>query len=331
MEENNAQTTEKTEEPKRKFKKRYVIIPVVIALALGVGAGIGYYLYSVYHIEEPAHKGQESEYIPDMNPALSHYEEIKSADKDYTKLAPYEALNVAYELFQNQEVSASIGVGYTIALFGIRQEIYTSTVHRDGKYMDEEISLGTIDIYDRSYQDGANTTKYWGDTKDYSKDTPTTITNEEYAEQMGKTVSDPLIYIVSEKTESKEDLSGKGLSKITKLENGYGIDIELDKETGVINYQKQMQTISELAGAPTFKYLHLYVVTDLDLNLRYLTTTESYEVVSTKPFRIRSACTGSLTVAYLNENNHDCKWVNPTDPVMDYPKTAEELLQKFNY
>lgn len=315
------------------FKARYVIIPVVATtIVAAIATPIIINVVRANNVVVPEISGDISEYMPPSDDIESRYEQIKNSDKDFTKLKPSEAIYMAYNLFGKEETTASIGVGNTKTrmLFEITQNINTFTVHRDNKFMEESISTGTINIYDRMYQEGNSTTKYWGENKDYSKDKPETVTNQAYEEAMGRKVSDPLVYVVSEKTVINEDKSGKGLSKISKLENGYEIDVELDPIASVVNYQKQMKTISDLDSYPVFHFCHLYVQTDLDLNLHYMTTYESYDAVATKPFKIRSTCTGSLTTVYLTPKIDPCAWVNPTDPLYDYPKNSGDLLKKFN-
>ena len=122
----------------------------------------------------------------------------------------------------------------------------------------------------------------------------------EYADLMGRTVSDPLIYIVSPKTILNGDtLSGDPSSGIYANSHGYTIEIEMKSEDGMMpgiaNYQKQMKTISGLKSYPVFEYCHLTIETDADLNLISMTTHERYQ--ADMGF-IKSKCTGTLTTHY---------------------------------
>jgi len=313
---------------KIRFTSPFIYWPTLVLTSIGLGIGAGFLLHGTFKkpIEEVI--TDRNHYLADMDAIMSHYESIKSSG-DFTQLQPYEAINVAYHKFENFSKTRSIGVGKVNSL-GMKQDINTATVHIDNRYMEESISKGIINIYDRMYEEGSSTTRYWGNKPDYAQDTPDSMSNEDYESLMGRRVSRALIYIVSEKTTSDKDLSGMGLSKITKNEMGYKIEVELNPITGVIDYQKQMQNISSLAAAPAFEYCHLTIQTDNDLNLRFSQADERYYAAPTKPIQMPQVkCTANLVTVFRTELDEEISMIEYHDPVMDYPSSQQALLERY--
>ena len=314
---------------KIRFTSPFIYWPTLVLVSIGLGIGAGFLLHGIFKKPIEVVITDREHYLADMDVIMSHYESVRSSSKDYTELEPYEAVNVAYRLFENTSKTRSVGVGKVNSL-GMKQDIFTTTVHIDNRYMEESISKGIINIYDRMYEEGDTTTRYWGNKSDYTQDSPSTLSNEAYEQLMGRRVSRSLIYIVSSKTMSNNDLSGLGLSKIAKNDKGYKVDVELNPITGVIDYQKQMQNISELAAAPSFEYCHLSIQTDNELNLLYSQADERYHAAPTKPIQMPPVkCTANLVTVFRTESDEEISMIEYSDPVIDYPSSQQALLERY--
>ena len=315
---------------KIRFTSPFIYWPTLVLASIGLGIGAGFLLHGIFKKPIEVVITDRAHYLPDMDAIMTHYESVKSSSNDFTELEPCEAINVAYKLFENLSKTRSIGVGKVNSL-GMKQDIFTATVHIDHRYMEESISKGIINIYDRMYEEGDTTTRYWGNKSDYTQDTPSTLSNAEYEQLMGRRVSRSLIYIVSSKTMSNKDLSGLGLSKITKNDKGYKVEVELNPITGVIDYQKQMQNISELAAAPSFDYCHLSIQTDHDLNLLYSQADERYYAAPTKPIQMPPVkCTANLVTVFRTDADEEINMIEYDDPVMHYPSSQQALLERYH-
>lgn len=296
---NTTKSKTKTKLTKRKGF-RYSMLGA-FAVVLGVGAGFA----GACAFKEPLvqHVANGDSYQVGDAYLLEALALYNGAKEDGTPLqevlTPDQAVNLAYSFYSEAKQGKAIGVGISDA--GIaKQTIQSCSIKSDGKYFEESNSLGIVNIYNRMYEEGDNTKTYWGSSSDYASHPEETMSNEEYADLMGRTVSDPLIYIVSPKTILNGDtLSGDPSTGIYAKGNGYTIEIEMKSEDGMMpgiaNYQKQMKTISGLKSYPVFEYCHLTIETDADLNLISMTTHERYQ--ADMGF-IKSKCTGTLTTHY---------------------------------
>ena len=271
------------------------------AVILGVGAGFaGACAFKQPLVQHVANGDNYQVSAAYLKTALAKYNGAKEEGTSLKDaLTPDEAVNLAYSFYEEAEYGKAIGVGLSDA--GIaKQTIQSCSIKNGAEYFEESNSLGIVNIYNRMYEEGDSTKTYWGSDNNYAAHPEETMTNEDYAELMGRTVSDPLIYIVSPSTILEgATISGDKQTGIYENGNGYTIEIEMKFEDGVMpgiaNYQKQMKTISGLKSYPVFEYCHLTVVTDADLNLMTMTTHERYQ--ADMGF-IKSKCTGSLTTHY---------------------------------
>ena len=268
-----------------------------------------------------------------MKQALATYNAAKEDGKPFSEvLSPDQMVNLAYSFFEQQENTYTIGVGSSKAMGVVDQSIQSCTVKNGDKYFEESNSISSfVKIYNRMYEEGNTTTTYFGSNSDYSRHPQEEMTNEQYAEMMGRTVSDPLIYIVSPATIADADtsLSGDGGSSAKKNEDGtYTVDIELKKISksdgseympGVANYQKQMKSISGLTAYPTFAYCHLSFVLDSDLLPIKMISHEKYEAKMSMGISISANCEGRLTTHYIDEE----KQIPSLDEQIDYSAYAE--------
>ena len=152
------------------------------------------------------------------------------------------------------------------------------------------------------------------------------VDNKTYKEEMGRNVSDGLVYIVSDLTESKENLSGEGLTKVQKNQDGtYTIDMEVDPLTSTLRYVRQMKTISNLKAPPNFSYVHLRWNFTSDLTLKWFQSKEKYQ--ATLSSGIGSACAGTMTTVYF-PSLPEGGIPEPSGALPEYPKTEAALLKQ---
>ena len=268
-----------------------------------------------------------------MKQALATYNAAKEDGKPYSEvLSPDQMVNLAYSFFGEQENTYTIGVGSSKAMGVVDQAIQSCTIKNGAKFFEESNSISSfVKIYNRMYEEGDTTTTYFGSNSDYSKHPQEEMSNEEYADMMGRTVSDPLIYIVSPTTIADADtsVSGDGGSSAKKNEDGtYTVEIELkniarddgsEYMPGVANYQKQMKSISGLTAYPVFSYCHLSFVLDADLLPIKMTAHEKYEAKMSMGISISANCEGRLTTHYIDEE----KQIPSLDEQIDYSAYAE--------
>lgn len=270
-------------------------VALCLALLLGVGAGLGAAKLLKHDIYEYA---DAAAYRDDLAATMRQYERIKKGGGNYASMKAYDLINASYCLYSRQQRSSSIGVGVSLAIMNTRQVIQSRTAREGDRYFEESNSYSNfVSIYNRMYQEGDTTTTYWGSKSDYANHAKKSYSNEEYAEMMGRKVSEGLIYIVSSKTviEGEAAPSGDAPTAVRKTAEGYVAEIELKRSSSVINYVKQMQKISNLSGKPIFDYVHLTVYTDAELMLKKMVTHEKYTAVMAG---LSSPCEGRLATEY---------------------------------
>lgn len=306
---------ETTKAPSKKKGKYVSLLPYALVLvpcvALGVFAGLEIKKYFGGY-DEADYSGIDSDTLyPNYEEVYKRYTSAQSKGGDYLNLlTPTQMAETAFCLIQKEENVFSQGVGEATASI-VDQQIRSTTIQVGNRYFEESISLSNmVNLADRMYQtpteDGKDctVTMYLGKTdgKDVTKgsydETGTTYTSKQYIEHMGRLLSTPTSFIVSDKTVLTGEKSGNmyGVTKASKTDSGYTVDIELKPKLGVSAYVVQMQTISDLASKPTFFYCHLTFELDSNLNLKTLTSYESY-MAKTK-MGASSKVTGKMRVVY---------------------------------
>ncbi len=256
----------------------------------------------------------------DMKSVIASYNKAK-ASGNYLSLKPDEAVNAAYYLFEQLENTYTVGIGGSVADLGhVKIRIESRTIKEGDRFFEESNSLGLVNLYDRMFQEGETTDTYWGDNPNYASHEKKTYSNAEYKEMMGRNVSNGLIYIVAPGTLLEGDpLSGEGPTSFTKNEGGgYKVEIELDPKKGVLNYQKQMQTISSLKYPPPFEYCHLTFYLDDELLPKRFVTHERYTATTGAGFG--SPATQSLVTEY-HLGTPDYGFPSPDSTLPAYPET----------
>ena len=297
--------------------KFIVIMSIAGAVAIGGGIATGVGLSKTFRPDVTEYLTDEVKI--DVDTAVRNYEAIKRSSKDYSKMEPDQAVQASFYLFSQEETNYSIGVGYSLASI-VKQVITTRSVKDHTNYFEESNSTGIVNLYDRMFCSGDTTDTYWGGDADYGSHTKVTYSNDDYKAMMGRYISVGLVYVVAPETMlTDESKSGDPTSGITKTDDGYKIEIELDPIRGVTNYQKQMKTISNLAGYPSFDYCHLTIYTDADLNLKRFETHEQYLAVTSSG--VGSKAEGRLTTEYYHNTLPDYGFPEPGSKLPDFPES----------
>lgn len=303
-------------------RKRDMKVISIALLAIGVtgavvgGIGVGRLISNKF-------KPDTTEYLVDevqidVEGALNAYEDINKGNKDFTKMAPDQAVQVAFHRFAQEEKNYSIGVGFSLASI-VRQDIQARSVKDGDRFFEESNSIGLVNIHDRMFQQGDNVDTYWGEGSDYASHPLKSYSAKDYAAMMGRQVKESLVYIVAPETLSEKSLSGDSLSGIAKTDSGYTIEIELNPVKGVANYQKQMKTISDLAAKPAFDYCHLTIYTDSNLDLIRFETHEQY-FAKTKA-GVGSIAEGRLHTVYYHNTLPEEGFPSVDSPSYAYPSS----------
>lgn len=170
--------------------------------------------------------------------------------------------------------------------FGLSQDIQSAGIKAGDSYFSESISKGVLTTGARAYQDADGVDVYRTEKAEAETGKPlvatwgteaTSYTLEEYAESWGYTLDhfgnyyfgdyeqDGVVKntIITEPTSSEDTAQ---LSYAKRLENGhYEVYIRLDTVGGVLNYQRQMVTLSGLQDLPPFEFCNLTFELDEEL------------------------------------------------------------------
>jgi uncharacterized protein YheU (UPF0270 family) len=302
-------TAENKTKTKSKVKvSKIAFISVLCAAAIGSGIYTGYFLHNMFSGGSTDYSTVDATALADDNAALlTKYKSVTKtgAAVDFvSEFKPYQAANISFALFLEQEHSFSQGIGAADA-GAINQQIRSTIVRNGADYFEESLSYSQfVNLADRMYQSGESVNQYIGTCingdveKGQFPDTPTNYTLDEYRTRMGRLVSDNFIYVVSSKTTLNGEVAdGSGVAtSFSKNDSGYQIELELNPVKSVVNYVKQMKTISSLKDYPSFTYVHLSITTDANLNLQSVTSKEHY--FATTGSGLGSWITGTMRTVY---------------------------------
>ena len=290
-------------------KKAIITYSIIGALAIGLGVGAGFLAHNFLNPVGGDYSNVDVNALTDdISKTRQKYETAKKAGTPLEEaLKPCEMVNMSLDLFSSLESTKAVGLGSAYSM-GVTQVIQSIQIKNGEKYFEESNSTSSlVKLFDRMYQEGNTTTTYWGKSSDYSSHDAVTYTNEEYAELMGRKVSDPMIYVISTKTSITDESkvkSGRGISKITKENGGYTVDLELQRKKSVVNYVKQMKNISGLTGYPTFEYCHLTFHLDENLMPLDYTSYEEYKATK-KEVGISTTIEGKLTTYFYHGDTYE--------------------------
>ena len=184
-------------------KRKAILISSItggVAICLGVVAGIiGAKLFGGKQTVDYSNVNVDA-LTDDIDATRSKYNQAKSSGTPLEKaLRPSEMVNLAIANYSALPSTKAVGLGSAVSM-GVTQQIQSIQIKNDGKYFEESNSIGLVNLFDRMYQEGDSTSCYWGESSDYSAHPKKVYTNEQYAEMMGRKVSDPMIYVISRKT-----------------------------------------------------------------------------------------------------------------------------------
>ncbi len=317
----------KKDERAKRYKSLLPYVCVLIpCVALGVFGGV--FMKKLFSSEEGTDYSSidTQKLYPDYAKIGNEYKKAASLGDDFTKtLTPTKMAASAFYLIQNETHVYSQGIGAAGAM-GVTQNIRSTTIQDGDKYFEESLSLSSfVNIADRMYQvpngDDCSITMHLGKTKgsveigEYDEN-GTEYTGEGYIAHMGRLLSTPTSYIVSDKTVLTTEKTGNmyGTTSAKKNSDGtYTVEIELNPTLGVSAYVVQMQTISDLVNKPSFFYCHLTFELDEDLNLLSLYSHEKYHaVVKQMGMKVNSDVVGEMRVTY--ERGGDYKIPSLNEP-----------------
>lgn len=309
-------------------KKRTIIsLSIISVAAIGLGLGAGLFLHNQIAGGTLVDYGNltADQYADDNSNLLNDYAKAKKAGGHYVSVfgsEPYKVANIALSLYSAQTHVFAQGIGSgTAKMLGMAvvQQIRSTVIRDSENYFEESNSCsGVVNLSDRMYQSGETVVRHEGKVKDseaqipdsYSKET--TYSLEDYRKAMGRLCSDPCIYVISSKTTYVDDKATSGQkTSFSETSDGYQLELELNPTRSVINYVRQMQTISSLVSPPVFDYVHLSFTLDKDLNLSSMESHEYYyAAVSTAA---GSKVEGRLRTVYQTGGNYTIPELN--DPV----------------
>ena len=291
-----------------------LIFGVATPITLGVVGGVVYTKFFMAKTVDYSDVNADSLYI-NMDNLLAKYEDVKKAGTPYDEaLTSYELVNIAYHNYTTYENSRSFTIGSAVAAI-VDQSIRGCSIKEGNKYFEESLSKSNmVGVAARMYQKEDTsidlhrgevidaTTATWGN-EHYE------YTFDEFTNDFGKTPSTPLIYIVSKKTVLS------GTDKVEKTADGYKISMSLHPKKSVINYVKQMKSISNLYDYPAFNNIDLVFHIDNDLLIKQLDINESYYAL--KEANLGADTSGDVSVYYEVDGGFTIPSLN--EPVV-YPE-----------
>lgn len=276
-------------------KKNIIFWSVGGAVSLVLGAGVGFVLGTVFNAGGVGdyNNVNASLYAVDYDTLVNKYNSLKTTDysKEFTAC---EMANISLSLMYRSDSWMTQGYGKTsYNVFGVSgdQQIRSTFMKVGNEYFEESLSKSDIvqaawRMYEK-YDSGDNSVvkRYLGKVSKNVYDSHFDETQmveygrEDYKASSGRYLdSIPCIYLISDKCLSKDsqEVTSKIPTKVEKTSSGYTIEIELDPKITVKNYVVQMQATADLAGPPSFKFVHLTFKTDAKLNLISMTNYEKY-------------------------------------------------------
>ena len=259
----------------KKINKKSVIAYTVsgsAVIALGVVTGIllGQNIFKV-----DAYKGLKADAI-EQDYSETYREFKKASPSSYaSKFSPVELANISLLKLSDYDNYYTLTEGQVLAA-GVKQTIRSTTIKDGNNYFEESLSASSfVKSANRFYQDDESITWYKGkyvelEKGDYSSPKITKYSLEDFDEEWGKTLSQPCIYIISDKT----CLS----SGITESKEGYTINLDLHPTYSVLRYIKQMTMTGGLSQSPVFHSVKLIFELDKEMNLITFKTDEVYDV-----------------------------------------------------
>ena len=273
------------------FNRKSIILLIIISIA-GIVSGYfvgGFFIganvpdYSLY---------TEASLRDDMK-SLSN----KAQGKLPNQFKAYEIFEIAeYRMFTHGSVYiTSLGGVDTIA----SQKISGIKAFENGVYFKESISKGIKNVGERLYYEGNDkVTRYEaGSVNDdmvAKYKAPTDMTIDEFLEMNGVPADSFIAYIVSSKTVLNLDTKAQQIT-LDDGSVGYQFELQLQPVFSVINYVKQMKSMSQLPNYPAFTDITLDVIVDEQFRFVSIEVLEHYTV---NYMGVNAKCTGTLVDAF---------------------------------
>lgn len=276
VDDNNSNDNFLDEEIKSSYKKKMtksgiIITSTVSTIAICAGIGLGVYFGNGY-FDKVNYNYDVNALEDNISKIMSKYEKSNS---DYSSLNAIEMANVGIYQFANKTYTSSSAIGEVRA--EITQTICTSSVKKDNSYFNESISASSlVKVAKRFYQNNNSVSIYEGSIKDttsatWNESSKQDFNLEQYETEWGRTLSRPMIYIISSKTVINYEKS--------QNENGdYIVSFELDPIKSVVRYVKQMSKMSNLSKPPQFTSIYINLTLSNNLMLKESNIKEEYSV-----------------------------------------------------
>lgn len=251
-----------------------IVFGVLTPVASGIAAGLIINKFFIgKRTDYSQYDNSDIKGAGDISSLMDHYQ---SNNEDYTTTyQPWEIFNVSFSLFSSYEYSSSITIGNADAGI-VQQSIRNASIRYQDRYFEESISKSPmVSLSNRTYLNADSSIYLYkgeaekADVGKYKKE-HYEFTKEEYTEAYGKTPDRPSIYIVNKKTVNKKECT------TTKTSDGYTVYLSLKPETSVLDYIKQMKSISNLNDYPSFYYVNLTLNTDHNLLVKSMHIEEKY-------------------------------------------------------
>jgi len=258
------------------FKKKLATTIIVGVLAIGVGVTAGVVVDKFILGETSVNYDslKVNDYECDDAATYAKYESCKGSKNYDQHLKGYELVSIGFQNYSKYQNTQSLTYGLVDT--AVQQIIRASSIKENGKYFEESISKSSmVEVATRTYQDendnialirGSNVSSN-GEIASWPNEC-VDYTREEYTTDFGKCPSEPLIYIVSDKTVAS--------SKVTRDGTDYVVDLEMNNKYSVLKYVCQMKTVSNLKEKPSFSSVHLTFTLDENLLVKKLVSKESY-------------------------------------------------------
>lgn len=218
------------------------------------------------------------EFSPNVEAIMEKYEKL--SDKTINGVKSYsdaDIINIVLEKYRRQDYCWSIAEGNANTI--VTQTIRNAQIKYGDEYFEEQISYSSVvDLAKRSYQhgkegaielhvgtaDGPEAAHY----PDPSVTKPKEYDKASYKKELGKTLDEMFIYIISEKTVLDSSRSAKGVDTLIKF--------NLNPNLSTFYYKTQMKSISGLSNLPPFSEVKLEFTINSNLDLKQMNVDETF-------------------------------------------------------
>lgn len=220
------------------------------------------------------------EFSPDVDSIMNRYDKlsVKTIDNMGTGFTDSDIINIALENYRNEEYCWSVASGNANTI--VKQTIRNSQIKNGDEYFEEQISYSSVvSLAKRSIQHGkeGQIELFDGDcsgpeSASYVETASRTFDKDSYKNDLGKTLDEMFIYIISEKTVLNSSKKRSGTD--------YLIELNLNPNLSTFYYKTQMKNISGLSNLPPFSEVKLTFTVTNNLTLKHMLVDETY--VATK-------------------------------------------------